>query len=378
MIVLVVVALTIGLVCILMRDKGQLELNTMRLSSQNNVVIIRDEISVYAERYSRIRFAVEEGSDVSNGDTLATAYKWGFSDDLTQSLISIRVQIFEAQNQLRSGVTDPELSALNLQIQQKQAQIREAVMFSGGQDVFTLEQELNTLLAQRSSYLKDLVQPNESLTSLYNSQTSKENQIADYAQVITATTDGKVSFYLDGYEQVLSAEKLNTINAALISSTVKNGSASTGTVDNLVCRIVNEDHWYIAFVTSTSSAWRLVEGESYTVVFDGYASDVFIGSALAPVISENGVLNILEFNQSIGELINLRTLSASIRLEATGLMLPLSAITVTDGIPGITIDGNTRYRVEVEVLAVNEDYAIIRSADESVTLYEGMRYVAGK
>jgi len=376
----VVIAISFLLVFLLMRGKGQLEAANMLLSSENTVVIIRDETSVGSDRYSRIHFAVEEGSVVAEGDVLATTYKWGFSEEQIQSLISTRSQILSTQRELLAGVTNAELASLDLQIQQKQLEIRNVLSGKSEGDSYLLEQELNQLLQQRMRYVKDLVQPNEALNSLYSSESSKLSQIEGYQQNVVSPRPGRVSFYLDGYEQVLNMEKMDTINAALIASTAKKGSASTGTVENMVCRVVNEEHWYIAFVTPQNSPWRLAEGESYTVRFEGYAKMPYVGKALAPTVSDSGVLNMIEFTTNIGDLVDLRSLKAEICMEASGFEVSLEAIKVKDGYPKITVQTDAgSYEVLVEVLSVDEEAekAIIRSAEADKSLYEGMRYIEG-
>jgi hypothetical protein len=78
---------------------------------------------------------------------------------------------------------------------------------------------------------------------------------------------GIVSFYFDGYEQVLNVNKLSTINSALVKTVVKGGNTANTvetTSETPLYRINNNTHWFIAFVTNATDPMRLATANNTT------------------------------------------------------------------------------------------------------------------
>ena len=359
------------------KKEGVLSESSLRMELSVSAAAIRDETCVSVDRYDRVSYLINEGASVTSGTPVATVYKWGYSDEMAQSVVRAQKDVLAEQLNLLAGIANPGLENLNLQIDQKKSQIAALVMQGGAGDLLTLQNELLSLLLQRADYLKTNVQPSETLTSLYAAEQQLTDQLAGWKSEVTAVRDGVVSFYFDGYEQVLNTDKLSVVNADLVNSVIKGAAGGTGAAtSNLLYRVANGENWYIAFVTSASKPFRVTEGEQYTVVFDGYLNIPFTGTALAPIINESGVVNLLQFHQDMGALLNARSLKATIQKDAAGFDVPLDAISVENGVPALTIVmANGTERVEVEVLAFSGDRAVVRAKNATDTLGAGQRYV---
>ncbi|HWS29154.1 MAG TPA: HlyD family efflux transporter periplasmic adaptor subunit [Clostridia bacterium] len=374
----ILAALIVTLVVLLTGGGGEgvLSENTLRMEMSVSAASIRDETIFSVDRYDRVEYLVNEGAAVTSGTAVAEVYKWGYSDEMAQSVIRAQRDVLKEQETLLSGIANPGLENLMLQIDQKKEQIVTLVMKGGTGDLLAMQNELTSLLEQRAEYLKTNVQPSETLTALYAAEQQQLDLLAGWRSEVTVVRDGVVSFYFDGYEDVLNVAKLDNVNADLVTSVIKGAAGGTGAVTgNLLYRMVDSGHWYIAFVTQKSAAFRVTEGEQYTVVFEGYVDRPYMGTALKPIINETGVVNLIEFNEDMGSLLNARSLKATIQKDATGFDVPLDAISVVEGIPGIELvmsDGTAR--VEVEVLAVSGDRAVIRARNAGDTLGAGQRY----
>ncbi len=373
-----IIGVAVAVLAIALQDSagGTLKQGSMEAVITKKAVLIRDEMSISVDKYDRVEFKIGEGDTVYEGMPIATVYKWGYTDDMAQSLLSTETEIYNAQKTQLSGVDNAELSSIELQIEQKRAAIRAAVSANGEGDTLALQNELKALMLQRRTFLKNTVQPTEELTRLYNSREDKLNQLASYKTDISAAKDGRVSFYFDGFEQVLNKDKLDTVNAALVNTTVA-GTVDTlgGSSNNLLYRLVNTRLWYAAFVTNKSDAASLCEGQTYTVTFDGYEEQSFTANAMELIHSEAGVLNMLELSEDMGPLLNSRVITITARGSVSGLTVPLDAIGYKDGASIITIEnGEGNYDVQIDIIASDEDNAIIRARDGETALSEGMRY----
>ena len=93
------------------------------------------------------------------------------------------------------------------------------------------------------------------------------------------------------------------------------------------------------------------------------------GTALAPIVTESSVVNILEFNVDIGDLLDIRAVNAIVTKSAQGVMVPVDAIAYEAGIPSVEVQsGEATYRVTVNILAADEDNAVVAPANASDTL----------
>jgi putative membrane fusion protein len=293
-----------------------------------------------------------------------------------QSLLNVQKEILAQQMAQLEGIENPDLTQLNGEIDALLSDIRSVTMEGEPKDLLDLEWSLKELMQRRIDYLKNSVQATETLSSLYAEEQNRIAQIEEWKSDIVTAGSGLVSFYFDGFEQVLCADKLNTLNADLIKRVLK-GSKSTaaGSADNLY-RLINSEHWYCSFITPSAEALRLAEDEEYTVVFEGYYDRPYIGRALRSSVSGNDVVNILEFEQDIGPLYSTRIADCVLYKEVQGLKVPLKSIDIKNGLPGINIKNNGKSEwIEVNVLTADDENAIISASDNARTLTPGTEYI---
>ena len=374
-----IIALVV-IVANLLKKTGEIEFGSLGADMEVSAAIIRDEKVVMSEPYEKITYDVVEGETVNNEQVIAQLYKRGYQDETMVSLLNLQKQIYEYQLQLLGGQEPPELVELNNSINEVEMQIRAVSRGESTLDMLDLEQSLKDLDAQRVTLMESVVTPDTALTQLYNDLKTQQNVISGWRRDIKNTSGtGIVSFYFDGYEQVLSVNKLSTINSALVKTVISGGNTANladSTSEVPLYRIINNTHWFIAFVTSSSDPMRLAEGEQYSVLFKDYSDQQYTATARASTVSEKSVVNILEFNTDIGKLIGTRTVSATISKSAQGLVVPLKAIEIVSGMPGINITyGDSVLRVEVDILAQDTSKAVIRAHNESDNLTAGMKYL---
>ncbi|MDD3920757.1 MAG: HlyD family efflux transporter periplasmic adaptor subunit [Eubacteriales bacterium] len=359
---------------------GELRAQAMHMTFDASAVVIRDEATVTTEKYDKILYDVAEGAHVENGTQIAQVFKWGYQEDIMQSLIKVRQDILTYQKQLIEGIVNTDLDALELAIQQKQLAIRASIQGdAGADDLLILEQELKTLLEQRMTLLRE-VQADATLNDLYEQETVQLSNLATWKRdIVNNNGAGVVSFYFDGYEQAVSAQKMDTLNADLITSIINSRgviSASDAATESQLFRLIQNEHFYIAFLTDASSPFRLAAGEQYSVKFTGYDGETYAGTALAPIVSTSKIVNVLEFRQDMKDLIGIRLVNVTIDHDASGLEVPLKVLEIRDGLPGINVEGDGVKRwIQVDVLAADADNAIVKAANGGDTLVAGLRYV---
>lgn len=362
------------------RKTGEIEYGSIGAELEVSAVLVRDEAVVAVERYEKVNFSVIEGETIGNDVAVAEVFKRGYQDETMVTLLNLQKDIYKKQMELLGGTVSAELADVNARIDEVEAQIRAQSQSEAGLDMLSLEKQLKSLQAERSTLLAATVPADSTLTNLYGQLAEQQKTLAKWTRTVTNTAGtGVVSFYFDGYEQVLNANKIATVNSALITSVVKGGNTTVNTSsgsETPLYRLINTGHWFIVFTTDATAAFRLTAGEQYFVTFGDYSEDVYQATARDSVISEKKVVNILEFNVDIGKLAGIRTVKATVTKSAQGLVVPVSALVIENGVAGINISyGDTPLRVEVDVLSEDGDKAVIKPRNQNDSLAVGQKYI---
>lgn len=340
-----------------------------------NAVIIRDESVYLSSEYAFVDCLAEEGEQVQEEQLLARVYKLGYSDELMQSLLNSREAVYKAQMERIGSTKDTRLDELNERILELKGRIESSVMQGSGEDLEKLYRSLDKVLKERMEYLKGKVQETENLRALYSGVEDKEALIATWTEEVSCGSPGAVSYYFDGFEQAMNAEKLNMLTADLIKRALKDSGSSNWTTDDKtrVCRVVNRNKWYAAFLTGGEELTRLCEGVEYEVTFPGFGT--YSGIALEPVVSGKEIVNVIEFDTDIGELIEVRSAKVDVTAAVSGIKVKDTAVIFDKGETYIELMINDSHlRIRVDVLGAEGGYVIVRPHESDDTLSEGVRY----
>ena len=207
----------VAVVANLLKKTGEIEFGSLGADLEATAAIIRDEKIIMSEPYEKITYDVVEGETVNNDQVIAQMYKRGYQDETMVTLLTLQKQIYDYQFQLLGGQPPQELADLNASIDGVELQIRAVSRGESELDMLDLEQTLKDLENQRVTLMQTIVTPDTALTQLYNDLKTQQNVMSGWKRDIKNTSGtGVVSFYFDGYEQVLSVNKLSTINSALV------------------------------------------------------------------------------------------------------------------------------------------------------------------
>lgn len=365
---------------LLTRGQGESTMTAGALTSTMNVTcaVIRDEACYSAGRFDKVNYIADEGAILEANAPVAQIYRWGYNESTMQSLLNVQKQIYEEQLAINEGVSIDELTTIEDRIAAIGEDIRLIAAGQKAADLVSLEHELKALLEERAMLLKARTQPNESLSGLYETEESRKLALSEWVSDIVAAEAGTVSFYYDGFEQTMNADKIELLNVALLKTMLsgKSSAAEASGESSIAYRLVNPTNWYVAFLTDDASPERLIVGEEYAVYFTGFEETPYIGTAQRVTVEDGSVLNIMSFTQDIGSFLSERNLTAQIRKEASGMRIRKSSIRIEEGITYIEVyRGENIESVPVDVLAVYEEHAIVRAKEGQEALYDGQRYL---
>lgn len=356
---------------------GTARYGAVEASQRVKAVVVRSETVVSGGEFEVAERFLSEGQQVSAGERVMDVYKLGYSREITMSLWRTRQDIYKAQLEVLGEARDVELRNYDNEVEALRHELSGAVLSGNTQRVLKMKDELTSLLADRSEYLRSTVQETETLRALYKLQQERETAVSDARLSLIAEKSGIVSYFFDDYSIALSADKLSTVTAELLDRIVKNTEKSLKwprTANTGAYRIVDGGEWYLLFNTPSSQGMRVVPGEAYPIKLTGYGE--FQGVAHSSFVSGGSVVNILKVNSAVGALLNARVVSAEIDYSFEGIRVEKRAVQFENGEPFVELmmDGK-RTGVYVNVFAEDGGSAIVSAKNtSSAHLEEGVKY----
>jgi putative membrane fusion protein len=197
-----------------------------------------------------------------------------------------------------------------------------------------------------------------------------------------AEWSGAVSYYVDGHEDVLTPETMETIGRATVESwypvtegaegaeggeTVSQPGDSLGKI-----KLVREDEWFLLYWTEAADAKNYAVGKTVSVTFaDGTVLPMTVRTVAE---EENGVRIILRTTRFYDAMQkDRRTEISVVTSDRTGLLVKNTCIGYADNMEGVwvkQVSGDFRF-VPVNVLSTDGTYSVVSEGSFTRTTTEG-------
>ena len=359
------IALLAGAVLYMVRPFGSTKAVLMMAESQTSmkldVVYIRSESVYQATQVAAIDYVAEEGTLISQGDTVLRVFTTGFTENLLTRLDTIRERIETYHEALLGNIIDTKLDALNDVVSLMAEEVRDLSHGRLEGSLYSSIRKLETAMSRRQEYMRQNQQSDSKLIQMYQEETSQLSSIASMRKTALAGSGGIVSFQLDGYEVDLTPETAPTITEQDMATVIRGGNlANTADIkSNGLFRIVDQSVWYVA-AQYNGSAWTPVIDQEYGFTPEGY-DDIMYSASVEYVQKMGGtVIVVFRIEQPIGPLLYRRSGKGTFSINISGYSAPKNAVQDWNGQTGIwieTAEGETF--VEVDVLTSNATTAII-------------------
>ncbi|MBR0205864.1 MAG: hypothetical protein IJQ45_03865 [Clostridia bacterium] len=364
---------------ILKPTTGRLGTDTVTGELEFTGVIIRRENVATSEDYHTIRYLVSEGNLVSDNQQVAYLYRKGFENQMSD-IVSKEQQIYQQQITLlrltsSDGMTVPEeVTSYNAQIDDVVNDMTKASLGKKGmEDYIELAEKLDGLLTDRQNLLRRLVPADNdaTLAASYQQLDNLHKAFSTESVLVNNAGKGYISFHLDGYENAMS---IDSLTASQISRVVSSNGVSASYNAAGVYRIVDPNGFYVAFTVKSEDSHRLIVGNTYELKVK-YQDTVYTGRVVAERPAAKNVLYILEVNRDVLPVLENRTMTFSIRSEASGVSIPVKGLYFNGGVPYVFINtGRTYQPIQVVISASDGETAIIEAADKNIHLTRGLRF----
>lgn len=304
---------------------------------------VRTETVAEGTSSSSVKHIASNGEKVQDQAALAVVYADESIMTASRRLEEIEAELDLLNSALRSAdnytndTTKTEQQIIR-QMQQLASQVEDG-MPTGANETAT---ELRKLALRRNAAALDVGAIKSEMVALQNEQKNLAGKAYGRSSTISAPASGYFSEVVDGYEELLTPEKVETMTPeAFRSVTEQQMQAPTGKLG----KVVSGFTWEFAVLLPEADAARLKKGQTVTLKFSQVAAN-----AKAEIVAINPSEDVKEFlvvfrSEIVnGELVTIRQQKVDIVLDThSGLRVPVSAITMNErGETGVLIlTGNT-------------------------------------
>ncbi|MBQ5770599.1 MAG: hypothetical protein IIW08_05420, partial [Clostridia bacterium] len=263
---------------------------------------------------------------------------------------------------------DSTLEVYDLTVKQKALDLKNLIYRNSSGNFLSLVNQLQKAMEERRAYMSSTMRSDTKLIKYYDEEKQKNSAIDAWRNTMTARRGGVVSFYLDGYENDLTADKVSELTIDQMRKVIAGEKLSeTGIRDEVnVARVVNQDNWYL-IVLADDGKWNPVNGQMYSFQMIGFDDLLYTGTVKSVQKMGQTVMAQLEITDPIGPLMYQRSGKAAIGANLTGLQVPAKAIIKQNGQTGVLlydVPGGTF--IPVEVLSEGKDNVLIMPLVEGV------------
>ena len=333
--------------------------------------VVREEL-VLEDSDGLLRLQRTEGERVSAGGTVAVVYADQASLDRQTELDTLEARLEQLEFAQEAAEGAEVALKLDNQIIQSILDLRGSLAADRLDKAESYGDTLRSLVLKRDYTYSETEDLSAQITELKSQISTLRTQAASSTRRITAPEAGLYSAVVDGYEQVLTPEVLETLTPSTLTAIQADESLQTD-----VGKLILGDNWYYAAVVSQADAETLSEGRSMHLRFSkGVEQDLSVTVSHISEAENGRVVEVLKGNTYLPELTLLRQQSAEVILGSLeGIRVPREALRaeetsvdengelVTTEQTGVycLVGMEARFK-PVEVLYSGDGFALVRSA----------------
>ncbi len=331
--------------------------------------VVREEELLYSQ-YGTTVLNCAEGAHVAANDTVATGYRSDDAKTRQTRIDELSGQIEQLQYAWSAVSSVYDQAALDADIAGDLAQLSRYLALRDMNSVSDLSPELKGLILRRTGSDSDSSSLQARISTLQAELETLEAQSAGDTSAILAGKAGTFSAAVDGYESVLTPERLMEMTVAEFESVQPDETDA-----NAIGRLVTSATWYYACVVPASELSGVEEGDRATLTFArDYYQPVTMRVARLGGNEAGSRLLVLSSDRALQNVTLLRQQSAEIVFTSySGLRVPKSAVRVENGQTGVYIlEGTLAKWKPITILHdTGESYVVTLDTSSTNNLWPG-------
>ena len=331
--------------------------------------VVREEELLYSQYGTKV-LNCAEGAHVAANDTVATGYRSEDAKTRQTRIDELSGQIEQLQYAWSAVSSVYDQAALDADIAGDLAQLSRYLALRDMNSVSDLSPELKGLILRRTGSDSDSGSLQARISTLQAELETLEAQSAGDTSAILAGKAGTFSAAVDGYESVLTPERLMEMTVAEFESVQPDETDA-----NAIGRLVTSATWYYACVVPASELSGVEEGNRATLTFArDYYQPVTMRVARLGGNEAGSRLLVLSSDRALQNVTLLRQQSAEIVFTSySGLRVPKSAVRVENGQTGVYIlEGTLAKWKPITILHdTGESYVVTLDTSSTNNLWPG-------
>lgn len=331
--------------------------------------VVREEELLYSQ-YGTTVLNCAEGAHVAANDTVATGYRSEDAKTRQTRIDELSGQIEQLQYAWSAVSSVYDQAALDADIAGDLAQLSRYLALRDMNSVSDLSPELKGLILRRTGSDSDSGSLQARISTLQAELETLEAQSAGDTSAILAGKAGTFSAAVDGYESVLTPERLMEMTVAEFESVQPDETDA-----NAIGRLVTSATWYYACVVPASELSGVEEGDRATLTFArDYYQPVTMRVARLGGNEAGSRLLVLSSDRALQNVTLLRQQSVEIVFTSySGLRVPKSAVRVENGQTGVYIlEGTLAKWKPITILHdTGESYVVTLDTSSTNNLWPG-------
>ncbi|MBE5786593.1 MAG: hypothetical protein E7324_03540 [Clostridiales bacterium] len=357
---------------------GQVHSGSLTAQYTGDAVIVRSETVFSHTSTSQVEYLAQEGAFVSRGDNVATAYASGFSAKEWNTLEKYRTRIKEYHKSLiENAAGDTRIISLMDGVVERTLEAQKLVQGAKG-SLTAQEQLLEKSMDDLQLHIKQKYPDDQKLSHLYEEEDAQLQRISGWSKQYAAQSDGLISFYTDGFENVLNMFTYATYTPSQVRNMYNGKIPETETTYARttvpIYRLVKQEPWLVLMLCNEMD-WTPVENRSYKLLIESFDNTV-VDATVESFTRSGGELLIrlrIHDTTALENVLYIRSCQVQLGESVNSLTVPSRAIFVQDGKKGVVMrtDGGD-YWTGVEVVSDDGSVAYVIPENPGV-LYDGLQ-----
>ncbi|SKC87326.1 HlyD family efflux transporter periplasmic adaptor subunit [Maledivibacter halophilus] len=336
------------------------ELSTQK---EYECLIVRDEEIVKSPDEGVIKYYVQEGEKVEKNYKICEIYTSSVNDKDKKKLsdLSSRINDIDAS---KGDFFETDIEKIDNEIDIIVDEIRIARVKGDFSRINDLKNNLNNKVEKKRRISGDKSFSGANLERLEGERKELESKIKSSIIEMKSSQSGVVSYYIDGYEEILTPHNILNIKYEYIKN-IENASDKLKydkvIYDQPVFKLTDNTAWYIMIMTDPKDSDSFKLGKNVSIDI----SDTRIkGEIIDKAYDEGKSFIIIKTNQYASDFNKIRKINLNIiKNQYEGLKIHRDSIIEKDGELGVyVLDINRKACFKaIKVLGYNDEYAIIQN-----------------
>ena len=287
--------------------------------------LVRDEYVIDEAASSLMEVLLNEGEKVAYGGEVALIYSTEEAVERQQEIQALEEELARLQA-ISTGNSSSDILALDQEIEDMILALHKDLADGSYSTLDEDAESLISLILEQNYYSDEDTDLDSAITALANEIAVLESTVSSDTRTVTAEVSGTYSGYVDGYEDILTIDTLETLTPSVISGW-EDLSASV-TAEQYIGKLIAGQCWYYAVVMDADEAERM--DDTVTLQFTSDFTDPITMSVEYISDEENGKVAVVFCTYDyLTQTTTMRYQAAEIVYdEITGIEIPLSALRI--------------------------------------------------